>query len=51
LGLGGGGLGALLRLGMFPRFFFDKPVRRSAQNDAENQSIEKTSHNVPLFLP
>src|ERR1019366_5209559 len=49
LSLDGGGLGALFRLGMFPRFGLDKPVPRSAQNDAEDQSTAKTSHNVPFF--
>jgi hypothetical protein len=49
LSLGSGGLGALLRLGMFPRFVLDKPVPCGAQNDAQEQSIEKTSHNVPFF--
>jgi hypothetical protein len=46
LRLSGCCLGALLRLGMLPRFVLDKPVPRSAQNDAEEQSIEKTFHFV-----
>jgi hypothetical protein len=49
LHLGGSVLGALLRDRMFPRFVLDKPVSHSAQNDAEDQSVEKTSHNVPFF--
>ena len=48
LGLGGGCLGALLRRGMFPRFVLEKPESGGAQKDAQDQSIEKTSHRVPV---
>jgi hypothetical protein len=34
---------------MFPRFVLDKPVPCGAQNDAQEQSIKKTFHNVPFF--
>ena len=38
---GGGLLIMLLRFGMFLRLFLDKPITKRAQNNSDNQSVEK----------